>query len=117
MKSDAFVLLSGIVAIFALAALQILWHGWLLPPDPAHWWPTLALAVLPLVPALWIARHKLRRGVLVGGIVSLFYFCHGVSAAWGDASARALAFAEIALTLLIIAALGWDARHYKRAKK
>jgi len=52
--------------------------------------------------------------VLIGGIVCLLYFCHGVSAAYGDAAARLPALAEIALTLIVIGALGWDARHYQR---
>jgi len=108
---------AGLIALIVLIALQILWHGWLLPPPPAQYWPTLALAVLPLVPGVWSARRNLRRGVLVGGVVSLFYFCHGVSAAYSDATARWLAFAEIVLTLVAIAALGWDARHYKRKPK
>lgn len=110
-------LLLGVVAMGALAALQILWHGWLLPPASDQLWPTLALAVAPLLPGLWIGRHNPRRGVLVGGIVCLFYFCHGVGAAWGDAPARALAIVEIALALLVIGASGWDARHYKRPPK
>ncbi len=111
------ILHAGLLALVALFALQVLWHAWLLPPPSAQRWPTLALCLLPLVPGLWMAFRSLRRGVLIGGIVSLFYFCHGVSAAWGDPPARALALAEIALTLVVIAALGWDARHYKRPPK
>ena len=117
MKSHWNILHAGALALAALLVLQILWHGWLLPPPAAQRWPTLALALLPLVPGAWIARRNLRRGVLVGGIVGLFYFCHGVSAAYADTAARSLAFAEIALTLIVIAALGWDARHYKRPPK
>ena len=117
MKTHANILHAGIVALAALLVLQIVWHAWLFPPLPAQRWPTLALAALPLVPGVWIAFRNLRRGVLIGGIVSLFYFCHGVSAAWGDTSVRALAGVEIVLTLIVIAALGWDARHYKRPSK
>lgn len=117
MKAHANILHAGIAALAALLMLQILWHGWLFPPLAAQYWPTLALAALPLVPGLWIAPRNLRRGVLVGGIVCLFYFCHGISAAWGDAPVRALAGVEIVLTLVVIAALGWDARHYKRPPK
>jgi uncharacterized membrane protein len=105
------------VALAALLVLQIVGHAWLVPPLPAQRWPTLTLAALPHVPGVWIAFRNLRRGVLVGGIVSLFYFCHGISAAWGDPPMRALAWVEIVLTLIVIAALGWDARHYKRPAK
>jgi uncharacterized membrane protein len=104
----------GACALLTLLVLQIVWHAWLLPPPAPQLRPTLALAILPLLPGLLGCLRNLRRGVLIGGIVCLFYFCHGVSAAYGDASARALAFAEIALTLTVIGALGWDARHYKR---
>ena len=117
MKTQVNILHAGIAALAALLVLQIVWHAWLFPPPAAQHWPTLALAVLPLVPALLIAPGNLRRGVLVGGIVSLFYFCHGVSAAWDDAPVRALACVEIVLTLIVIAAPGWDARHYKRPSK
>lgn len=117
MKTHANILHAGIAALAALVVLQIAWHAWLFPPPAAQRWPTLALAVLPLVPGVWIAFRSLRRGVLVGGIVSLFYFCHGISAAWGDPPMRALAWVEIVLTLIVIAVLGWDARHYKRPAK
>ena len=117
MKTRWNILHAGALALLALLALQILWHGWLLPAPGAQRWPTLALAVVPLIPGVWIARRNLRRGLLIGGIVCLFYFCHGVSAAYSDSSARWLALGEIALTLVVIAALGWDARHYKRPRK
>lgn len=104
----------GMLALLALLLLQIIWHAWLLPPAPSRLLPTLSLALLPLLPGLWTCLADLRRGVLIGGIVCLFYFCHGVGAAFGDAAARWLGLGEIALTLVVIAALGWDARHYRR---
>jgi len=106
----------GAAALVALLALQIVWHGWWLPSAAADYWPALALAVLPLLPGLWVAGTDLRRGVLIGGIVCLFYFCHGVSLLYSDAAARIPAALEIALTLLIIGASGWDARHYTRKR-
>lgn len=106
----------GACALAALLALQIAWHAWLLPAPRAQFFPTLALAIAPLLPALWICLDNLRRGVLIGGIVCLFYFCHGISAAYSDPPARLLAYAEIALTLIVIGASGWDARHYKRKR-
>jgi uncharacterized membrane protein len=105
---------AGATALAALLVLQIFWHGWWLPPASAQRWPTLVLATVALLPGLWICRRNLRRGVLIGGIVCLFYFCHGVSAVYVDPAARWLALLEVALTLIVIGALGWDARHYKR---
>jgi uncharacterized membrane protein len=107
----------GAGALLALLILQIVWHGWWLPPLPRQFWPTLALAVLPLLPGLWTCRRDLRRGVLIGGIISLFYFCHGISTMYADPQARVPGALEIALTLLVIGASGWDARKYKRPAK
>ena len=107
----------GAVALVMLVGLQVFWYVWLAPLATAQLWSTLALTVVPLLPELWICLRNLRRGVLIGGIVSLFYFCHGVSVAYSDASARLPALIEIALTLSVIGALGWDARHYKRKRR
>jgi uncharacterized membrane protein len=104
----------GAGALLALLLLQIAWHCWWMPAAPARFWPTLAIATLPLLPGLWTCRTNLRRGVLIGGIVGLFYFCHGVSVVYGDVAARIPALIEIALTLLVIGTSGWDARKYKR---
>jgi uncharacterized membrane protein len=107
----------GAGALLALLVLQIAWHGWWMPAAPPRFWPTLAIATVPLLPGLWTSLRNLRRGVLIGGIVALFYFCHGVSVAYGDAAARIPALLEIALTLCVIGASGWDARKYKRPPK
>jgi uncharacterized membrane protein len=100
----------GAAALFAQLVLQLSWHGWIAPDSRA----TLALAVLPLLPGLWISLRNLRRGVLVGGIVSLFYFCHGIADVWSDASLRGLAVTELLLSLAVFAALYVDSRGYKR---
>ena len=106
----------GALALVALALLHILWHIWLLPPASPQIAMTLAVSVIPLLPGLWVCLGNLRRGVLIGGFACLVYFCHGVSVAYSDAGARWLALAEIALTLIVIGALGWDARKHKRKK-
>jgi uncharacterized membrane protein len=113
-SSDALKL--GAAALVALFALEIVWHAWLAPADGARFWPTLLLAVAPLLPGLWICFGNLRRGVLVGGIVGLFYFSHGVALLLDPAAPRVAAAIEVALTLLVIGASGWDARKYKRGK-
>lgn len=107
----------GLLAAIALIVLQIVWHAWIAPPRATLLWPGLALAVAPLLPGLWVARESLRRSVLICGIVSLFYFSHGVAELWSGNAPHWLALAEILFTLVIIGASGWDARGYKRAKK
>jgi len=105
----------GAAALLALFALEIVWHAALDPAAGTRFWPSLCLAGAPLVPGLaFCARGNLRRGVLVGGIVGLFYFAHGVALLFDPAAPRAAAAAEVVLTLLVIGASGWDARKYKR---
>lgn len=117
MTGETKILRIGIAAALALLVLEIAWHAWYAPARANLFWPSLALATVPLLPGLWIARATLRRGVLVCGIVGLFYFAHGVSELWSGAVARWLPMLEVLLALVVIAALGWDARKYKRAKK
>jgi uncharacterized membrane protein len=103
----------GAAALLAQLALQLAWHGWIAPGSRA----TLVLAVLPLLPCLWIiSLRNLRRGVLVGGIVSLFYFCHAIADAWSDASLRGLAAMELLLSLTVFGVLYVDSRGYKRGQ-
>ncbi len=103
---------AGAGALIAQILLQVFWHAWLVPAPRA----ALALALLPLLPALWVGIDNLRRGVLIGGIVSLFYFCHGIVELF-DGTARVPAAIEVSLSVAVIGALGWDTRQRKRAVK
>jgi uncharacterized membrane protein len=95
----------GLVAWALLVVLQLAWHAWLVPPQSMPMALLLAITVVPLLLPLFALRD-VRRALLWVGILSLFYFCHGVSEAWGSAGERWLAIAEIVLTVLLIAALG-----------
>ena len=103
----------GRLAWFALVALQVAWHAWLAPPLTVPTWLVLAVTVIPLLLPL-LALRDLRRALLWVGILSLFYFCHGVSEAWSAPGVRGLAIIEIVLTLLLIGALGAGVRHKPR---
>jgi uncharacterized membrane protein len=46
----------------------------------------------------------------------LAYFSHGVSSAYSEPVSRWLALIEVALSLVVIGALGWDSRGYRRKK-
>ena len=105
---------AGALALALLLALQIAWHAFADPPPANRFWPTLLLATVPLLPGLWTWLRNPRRGVLIGGIVCLFYFCHAVAVLYDAPGARGFALAELALTLAVIGASGWDARGYKR---
>jgi uncharacterized membrane protein len=105
---------TAIAALAALLALQLLWHAWLAPPKPGLLAPTLVLALAPLLFCLWMAAKSPRRGALVGGIVCLFYFSHGIGELWSGTPPYWPAVVEIALALAVVFALGWEVRMAKR---
>ncbi|WP_266159976.1 DUF2069 domain-containing protein [Dyella silvatica] len=99
----------GLLAWAALLALQLAWHGWLFPAQLMRPSIVLAITVIPLLLPL-LAIRDIRRALLWVGILSLFYFCHGVSECWSSSSERGLAWVEIVLTLLLIGTLGAGVR-------
>jgi len=100
----------GLGAWAALGLLQLAWHGWLFPPQVVPVSLVLAITVIPLLLPLFAIRN-IRRALLWTGILSLFYFCHGVAEAWSAPGERALACLEIVLTVLLIGTLGAGVRY------
>lgn len=94
----------GFVAWIALALLQIAWHAWLLPPERMPVAVALAIALLPLALPLAYWRTP-PRALIAAGMVSLFYFCHGVAEAWSAPREHTLALAETAIALVLIGSL------------
>jgi uncharacterized membrane protein len=107
---------TGFACWAALVALHLAWHAWLAPPSNGAIGLALALSLLPLLLPLLVLRAQPQRALLWIGMLCLFYFCHGIVVAWGDARARALGWAEIALTLALIGSLGWSARGYRKKR-
>jgi len=105
----------GLLAWAALTVLQPIWHGWLFPPQTLPMWLVLAITTVPLLLPL-LAIRDVRRALLWVGILSLFYFCHGVSESWSAPGERGLAITELVLTLLLIATLGAGVRHKKNQR-
>lgn len=103
----------GVTAWIALILLQCAWYVWLFPPQRVPMWLALGLAVVPLL-LPWLAIRNIRRALLWTGILSLFYFCHGVAESWSSTQERLPALLEVALTLLLIGVLGVGVR--RRAK-
>lgn len=99
----------GLLAWAALTALQPAWHAWLSPPAPPALWLVLAFTTMPLLLPL-LALRDVRRALLWVGILSLFYFSHGVAEAWSSHRERWLALLEVALTVLLIGLLGAGVR-------
>ncbi|WP_243047560.1 DUF2069 domain-containing protein [Dyella sp. RRB7] len=103
----------GLATWAALALLQLLWHGWLFPARGMPVAVVLAITVIPLLLPL-LAIRDARRALLWVGILSLFYFCHGIAEAWSSPSERVLAWIEIVLTLTLIGTLGAGVRRKAR---
>ena len=103
----------GLLTWAALVVLQPIWYGWLFPPQFMPIWLVLAITVIPLLLPLLAIRNA-QRALLWVGILSLFYFCHGVAEGWSSPSERWLALVEIALTLLLIGTLGAGVRRKPR---
>jgi len=99
----------GLCAWAALLVLQPAWHAWRFPPQQIPLWVVLAFTVIPLLLPL-LALRKVTRALLWVGMLSLFYFCHGVAEAWSSAPERPLALVEIVLTVGLIALLGAGVR-------
>lgn len=92
----------GFTAWGALAALQIVWHAWWLPPENLRWL-AVAIGLIPLaIPLLHWRRPE--RALLIAGMFSLLYFCHGVVMAWAEPATRVAAWIEIVLAIVIILA-------------
>ncbi|MDE1958331.1 MAG: DUF2069 domain-containing protein [Xanthomonadaceae bacterium] len=96
-----------------LAVLQVAWHGLLLPPTRMPVVIALGFSLLPLALPL-LAMRRPQRALFWAGLVSLLYFSHGVMEAWSAPAERGPALVEIALSVLLIAALGIDARRNRR---
>ncbi len=104
----------GLYAWGGLVLLQLIWHAWLVPAQTVPLWLVLAITVAPLVLPL-LAIRRIRRALLWVGILSLFYFCHGVAEAWSSPHERWLALVEVLLTLLLIGTLGAGVRRRPKA--
>ena len=104
----------GHAAWVALVLLQPLWYFWLAPPANGKPLYALALTLPPLLLPLF-ALARPRRALLWIGIVALFYFCHGIVAAWAVPAARVPALLEAACCVVLVGAIGWDTRQRKAA--
>lgn len=90
-------------ALIALIFLCLAWELWLAPLRPGG--SALALKALPLLAPLRGVLRERRYTFQWSSLLILAYFAEGVTRAWSDAGAsRALAGAEVALSLVFFAA-------------
>jgi uncharacterized membrane protein len=106
----------GSVAWALLVALQLAWYLVLAPPRTGSPWLALALTLPALLLPLFALGTGLKRALFWVGVVALFYFCHGVVAAWAVPNARVPAVVEAALCVVSIGAIGWIGRRDQRKK-
>ena len=104
----------GAAAWAALVLLQFVWYLGVAPPAGGSPWIAIALALPPWLLPLLALRHGLRRALFWAGVVALFYFCHGIVAAYVAPSARVPALIESALCIVLVGALGWSARRDRK---
>ncbi|MBE1158766.1 DUF2069 domain-containing protein [Dyella acidiphila] len=95
----------GIAAWAGLIILQCVWYAWLFPPQQLPMALVLAIAVIPLLLPLLAIRTP-RRALLLAGMLSLFYFCHGIAESWSSVPERWPALLEVLLAVLLIGTLG-----------
>jgi uncharacterized membrane protein len=114
--SDGKPIRCGLAAWAMLVLLQPAWYLWLAPPANGHGAFALVLTLPPLLLPLLALRTGPRRALLWVGIIALFYFCHGVVAAWVYPSTRVPALLEAACCVGLILALGADTRLQKRKR-
>jgi uncharacterized membrane protein len=91
----------------AMVALHAMWHGFLAPPRIGAG-VAIALAALPIVPALVLFALRHRRACFWAAVAALFYFSHGVMEAWADRSVWPLGLAEAGLGAWIVVTGSWD---------
>jgi uncharacterized membrane protein len=107
----------GAIAWALLVALQFAWYLVIAPPASGSPWVALMLTLPALLLPLTALRSGLRRALFWLGVVALFYFCHGVVAAWIAPAARVPALIESLLCVVVIGALGWSTRRDKKARR
>lgn len=104
----------GLLAWALLVLLQPLWYLWLAPPLNGRGAFALLLTLPPLLLPSLALRTGVARALLWVGIVALFYFCHGIVAAWVYPATRVAALLEVLLCVALIGTLGWQVRQDKR---
>ncbi|HEY6985619.1 MAG TPA: DUF2069 domain-containing protein, partial [Rhodanobacteraceae bacterium] len=93
------------------------WYLIVAPPLAGSPWIAIAVALPMLLLPLLALPSGWRRVLFWCGVVALFYFCHGVVAAWvGGPSARFPAILEAMLCVVLIGTVGWIGRRDKRTR-
>jgi len=109
---------SRIVLAVALFALSVLFSVWF--HDDRHRIAALLVFTLPPLLALVAVLRGGAKAAFWSGVLGLFWFSHGVMAAWSRPAEAAYAWGEIVLAVAIVVAASWpglQARFGKRRNK
>ncbi len=106
----------GVGAWIALVALQFAWYLVIAPPTAGSPWLAIALTLPALLLPLLALRTGVARALFWVAFVALFYFCHGVVAAWTSPAARIPAIIECVLCVVSILAIGAIGKRDKRRR-
>ncbi|HEX5122211.1 MAG TPA: DUF2069 domain-containing protein [Rhodanobacteraceae bacterium] len=107
----------GAIVWALLIALQFAWYLLLAPPKAGSPWLALTFALPILLLPLLAHESGWARVLFWCGIAALFYFCHGVVAAWvGGPETRFPAISETVLSVVLIGTVGWIGRRDKRKR-
>lgn len=107
----------ALACLVAMLLLQLAWHAWWLPSPTLPMALVLGVSCAPVVLALAACAFDYRFGILLGGMLGLIYFCHGVMEAWAAPSGRLLALLEAVLAVAQIMLAGAAALVEKRERR
>ena len=108
----------GAIVWGLLIALQFAWYLVLAPPMVGSPWLALVFALPILLLPLLAHASGWRRVLFWCGVAALFYFCHGVVAAWvGGPKTLFPAISEAVLSVLLIGTVGWIGRRERASRQ
>lgn len=107
----------ALTGYFGLFGLLLAWNIWLAPPKVLPVALVLLVAVGPLLLPLRGLLRERPRALFWTSLLALFYLAHGMVEAYSNPAERGLAWAEIALSLLLYVGLVWFARVRRQAMK
>ncbi len=89
-------------ALLALSLLFVMWFH----DDRQRLAALLVFALPPLLAMLAVLRDRVT-AAFWSGLLGLFWFCHGVMAAWGPPAHRHYGWGEIILAVIIVVSASW----------
>jgi uncharacterized membrane protein len=104
-------------AAWLLFGLLLAWHLALQPPLQMPRWLAALLHAAPLLPALVLFLRGARAAPFWAAVAALVLFSHGVTEAWSEPGVRALAAAEVALSVVLVVAASWDGLRARLARR